>query len=162
MEYDDIKDLIKTVVNTDIMCFELDYNGVDIKIDRNKKVYENKEVNNIKDVSEVENFNNEDIVKTKENYESDIKDIIQSVDDKNKSNNNVLAPIVGTFHSSSSPYEEPFVKIGSKVKKGDVLCIIEAMKVINEITSDFDGEVVDILVNDGELVEYDQKIIIIG
>ena len=75
--------------------------------------------------------------------------------------NVVKSPMVGTFYSKSSPTAEPFVKIGSKVKKGDTLCIIEAMKLMNEIESEFDGEIVDVLVNDDEMVEYGQALFII-
>lgn len=75
--------------------------------------------------------------------------------------NIVKSPMVGTFYSKSSPTADPFVKIGSKVKKGDTLCIIEAMKLMNEIESEFDGEIVDILVNDDEMVEYGQSLFII-
>lgn len=75
--------------------------------------------------------------------------------------NIVKSPMVGTFYSKSSPTAESFVKIGSKVKKGDTLCIIEAMKLMNEIESEFDGEVVEILVNDDEMVEYGQALFVI-
>lgn len=75
--------------------------------------------------------------------------------------NIVKSPMVGTFYSKSSPTAEPFVKRGSKVKKGDTLCIIEAMKLMNEIESEFDGEIVDILVNDDEMVEYGQALFVI-
>ena len=75
--------------------------------------------------------------------------------------NVVKSPMVGTFYSKSSPTAECFVKVGSKVKKGDTLCIIEAMKLMNEIESEFDGEVVDILVNDEDMVEYGQPLFII-
>lgn len=70
----------------------------------------------------------------------------------------IKSPMVGMFYGSPSPDAEPFVKVGSKVKKGDVLCIIEAMKLLNEITSDVDGEIVDICVNNGEVVEYGQPL----
>ncbi len=66
--------------------------------------------------------------------------------------------MVGVFYSSPSPEAEPFVKVGSKVKKGDVLCIIEAMKLLNEINADTDGEIVDICVNNGDVVEYGQPL----
>lgn len=75
--------------------------------------------------------------------------------------NIVKSPMVGTFYSKSSPTAESFVKIGSKVKKGDTLCIIEAMKLMNEIESEFDGEVVDILVHDEEVVDYGKELFII-
>ena len=70
----------------------------------------------------------------------------------------IKSPMVGMFYSAPSPDADPFVKVGSKVKKGDVLCIIEAMKLLNEITSDVDGEIVDICVNNGEVVEYGQPL----
>ncbi|WP_455136310.1 acetyl-CoA carboxylase biotin carboxyl carrier protein [Thermophilibacter sp.] len=66
----------------------------------------------------------------------------------------VRAPMVGVFYAAPSPGAEPFVHVGSKVKKGETLCVIEAMKVMNEVTADVDGEVVDICVKDGDLVEY--------
>jgi len=68
----------------------------------------------------------------------------------------VKSPMVGVFYSSPSPDAEMFVSIGHKVKKGDVLCIIEAMKLMNEITAEQDGEVVDICVNNGDIVEFGQ------
>ena len=70
----------------------------------------------------------------------------------------IKAPMVGMFYTAPSPGAEPFVKVGSKVKKGDTLCIIEAIKLLNEITSDVDGEIVDICVNNGEVVEYGQTL----
>lgn len=75
--------------------------------------------------------------------------------------NVVKAPIVGTFYQSPSPDKPPFVKVGDKVKKGDVIMIIESMKLMNEVQSEFDGTVAQILVGDGQPVEFDQPIMII-
>lgn len=66
----------------------------------------------------------------------------------------VKSPMVGTFYSKSSPSAAPYVQVGSKVKKGDILCIVEAMKLMNEIESEFDGEIVEICVNDGDMVDF--------
>lgn len=66
----------------------------------------------------------------------------------------VKAPMVGVFYAAPSPGAEPFVHVGSKVKKGDTLCVMEAMKLMNEVTAECDGEVVDICVEDGDLVEF--------
>lgn len=66
----------------------------------------------------------------------------------------VCAPMVGVFYAAPAPGAEPFVRVGSKVKKGDTLCILEAMKLMNEVVAEKDGEIVDACVNDGELVEY--------
>jgi acetyl-CoA carboxylase biotin carboxyl carrier protein len=75
--------------------------------------------------------------------------------------NVVKSPMVGTFYSKSSPTAESFVTVGSRVKKGDTLCIIEAMKLMNEIESEFDGEVVEILVKDGDIVDYGKPLFVI-
>lgn len=75
--------------------------------------------------------------------------------------NIVKSPIVGTFYQSPSPDKPPFVKVGDKVKKGDVIMIIESMKLMNEVQSEFDGTVTKILVGDGQPVEFDQPIMII-
>lgn len=68
----------------------------------------------------------------------------------------VKSPMVGVFYASPAPDAKSFVTVGSKVKKGDVLCIIEAMKLMNEITADADGEIVDICVENGQVVEFAQ------
>lgn len=66
----------------------------------------------------------------------------------------VCAPMVGVFYAAPAPGAEPFVRVGSRVKKGDTLCILEAMKLMNEVVAERDGEVVEACVEDGELVEY--------
>ena len=76
--------------------------------------------------------------------------------------NAVKAPIIGTFYLTPAPDKEPFVKVGQKVKKGDVIMIIESMKLMNEIQSEFDGTVTEILVENGKPVEFDQTIMIIS
>ena len=73
----------------------------------------------------------------------------------------VKSPIVGTFYSAPSPDKPPFVKTGDEVKKGDVIMIIESMKLMNEIQSEYDGVVEQILVSDGQAVEFDQPIMVI-
>ena len=70
----------------------------------------------------------------------------------------IKSPLVGVFYLSPSPESDPFVGIGSKVKKGDVLCIIEAMKLMNEITAEADGEIVDICVKNGDIAEFGQTL----
>lgn len=77
------------------------------------------------------------------------------------SGNIVKSPIVGTFYASPSPDKPPFVKVGDSVKKGDVIMIIESMKLMNEVQSDFSGTIKKILVNNGDAVEFDQPIMII-
>lgn len=70
----------------------------------------------------------------------------------------VNAPIVGVFYAAPSPESEPYVQVGKRVKKGDVVCIIEAMKCMNEIQAEEDGEITAVLATNGELVEYNQPL----
>ena len=74
----------------------------------------------------------------------------------------VKAPVVGTYYSSPAPDKPPFVQVGQKVKRGDVIMIIESMKIMNEIPSPVDGVVKKLLVKNGDAVEYDQPVMIIG
>lgn len=76
----------------------------------------------------------------------------------NKNIKTLRTPILGVFYSSKSPDSEPFVKVGDQVKKGDTLCIIEAMKMMNELKAPYDCKVVACLVNNEDFVEYDQEI----
>ena len=74
----------------------------------------------------------------------------------------VKSPMVGTFYRSAAPDAKPFVELGDTVKKGDTICIIEAMKLLNEIESDADGVVKEVSVDNGEPVEYGQPLFVIG
>jgi len=76
-----------------------------------------------------------------------------------KTGNYVTSPIVGTFYAAPAPDKPPFVQIGDKVKKGQVVCIVESMKLMNEINSEFDGTVAAILAMDGEAVDFGKELI---
>ena len=80
----------------------------------------------------------------------------------NESGSPIKSPIVGTFYRKPAPDKPPFVEIGSHVNAGDVVCIVEAMKMMNEIKSEFSGEITSINVEDGQPVEFDQSLIVIG
>ena len=73
----------------------------------------------------------------------------------------VRSPMVGTFYEASSPEAEPFASLGQKVSAGDTLCIIEAMKMFNQIESDYSGTVVAVLVENGQPVEFDEPLFVI-
>lgn len=87
------------------------------------------------------------------------KDDISASSKEEENYNLIKSPMVGTFYSKPSPKAEAFVKVGDKVKKGDVVCIVEAMKLMNEVESEFDGEVVEVCCKDDEMVEYGQTLI---
>lgn len=89
--------------------------------------------------------------------EREVKQEVQSFD---KEEGYILrSPVVGTFYSSPSPDEKPFVTVGQKVSKGQVVCIVEAMKLLNEVSSPVDGVVKKIFIQNEEMVEYDEKLI---
>lgn len=141
-----------------------------LTIDKTNLTYVNlKDENFILEVSKGEISVNTKTVENKKE-ELKLKEVSSAYDEANKeeasvdlevSNDNIhliKAPIMGTYYEASGPESSTFVKVGDKVSKGDTLCIIEAMKLMNEINSDVDGEVVDILVSNEDLVEYNQAI----
>ena len=87
---------------------------------------------------------------------------INAVDNlKKEKRNTVNSPMVGTFYASASPESKPFVTIGQSVKKGDTLCILEAMKMMNQVQAESDGKIVEILVDNAEPVEFDQPLFVL-
>lgn len=139
MEYEKIKQLMEDMGNSKLTSIDIDFpDGTKIKMKK-----EEKEVVKVVDAQ---------VTQTKESTKIEVKE--KDAEIEVEEGNIVKAPMVGTFYSKPSPDAEPYVQIGQKVKKGDVLCIIEAMKLMNEIESEFDGEVIEILVKDGEAVEY--------
>ncbi len=89
----------------------------------------------------------------KENIKEDVKEAVAG--------KTINSPMVGTFYASSAPNKPAYVKVGDKVKKGQVVCIVEAMKLMNEIESDVDGEIVEILVNNEDMVEFGQALFVV-
>ena len=90
------------------------------------------------------------------------QNISENETNSEQANGNIVkSPIVGTYYSAPGPDKEPFVTVGKEVKKGDVIMIIESMKLMNEVQSEFDGIVKEILVENGNPVEFDQPIMII-
>ncbi len=82
-------------------------------------------------------------------------------DSSNENRNTVNSPMVGTFYASASPESKPFVTVGQSVKKGDTLCILEAMKMMNQVQAESDGKILKILVDNAEPVEFDQPLFIV-
>lgn len=141
MEYEKIKQLMEDMGNSKLTSIDIDFpDGTKISM---KKEASQKMVQSV--VKQEEQI--EDVVA----YEKVEKNIENNI----LSNLNIVkSPIVGTFYDKPSPNSENYVEIGKKVKKGDTLCIVEAMKLMNEIESEFDGEIAEIYVKNGEPVEY--------
>jgi len=90
--------------------------------------------------------------------ETQIEVETKEIEKEEISGNIITSPIVGTFYAAANPESEDFAVLGQKVKKGDILCIVEAMKLMNEIESEYDGEIVEILVQNEEMVEFGQPL----
>ena len=91
----------------------------------------------------------------------DKNDSLNETDNSVKSDNHesIVSPMVGTFYRKPAPDKDPFIEVGQIIKKGETVCIIEAMKMMNQVKSEFDGTVVSINIGDGEPVEYGQELI---
>ena len=138
MDYSEIKKIIQDMGESKIDTLEIEFpDGLKIKMDKGKNHVETSQSTQVIPVVSNEVVNN---IKTETKQEEEYK-IIKS-------------PMVGTFYSKSSPKAEPFVKVGDKVKKGQVVCIVEAMKLMNEIEAEFDGEIVEVCKKDEDMVEY--------
>ena len=87
------------------------------------------------------------------------KEIVENVDEPEENLSYIQSPMVGTFYRSPAPGKPPFVEIGQRVKKGDTICIIEAMKMMNQVKSEFDGKIVDIKVENGQPVEFNESLV---
>ena len=144
MEYEKIKQLIEDVGNSKLS--EIDFpDGTKISMKKEEKVV----VATPKIVEE----NKETVVQTVEKQEEKV--INEAQENNNQAEGKIVtSPMVGTFYLKPSPNAKPYVEIGKQVKKGDVLCIIEAMKLMNEIECEEEGTIAEILVKDGEPVEY--------
>lgn len=145
MEYEKIKQLMDDMGNSKLTAIDIDFpDGTKIsmkKEPKQEKIVVNQEIKDIsKEISNTigENQNTQKIEEQTEQEEGNI----------------VKSPMVGTFYIKPSPTSDPYVEVGKDIKQGDTLCIIEAMKLMNEIESEFSGKVSDILVKDGEPVEY--------
>ena len=143
MELDEIKHLIELLQETDITELMIEKEGSKLKIKREKFL---------------SSF--EAVPSVAQNVQKDVqgsKDVV--VEDQKLAT--ITSPIVGIYYSSTSPEGPPFVEVGSQVKKGQVLCIVEAMKLMNEIESDADGTIAKILIENGHPVEYGEPLFLV-
>ena len=149
MEFEKMIELIKTVSDSNLTQFQIEEDGfkLSMKTDKQSKVVVQQQESIPKEIQSVAM----DEIKPAEQKEI-----------KKAEGNVVKSPLVGTFYSASSPDSAPFVKVGDTVKKGQVLGIVEAMKLMNEIESEFDGVVKEIQIENEQVVEYGQPLFVIG
>ena len=140
MNFDNLKEVLKIFKKSGLSYMEFEQDGMRVTFD-NRTCVNNNVAPQVVEVSEK-------------------KDVVtnEASDDKFY----VTSPLVGTFHQAQAEGVKPFVQVGQKVNKGDKLCIIEAMKVMNEITASKAGEIKEILVKEGQMVEFGQKLFEIG
>ncbi|MCB2311263.1 acetyl-CoA carboxylase biotin carboxyl carrier protein [Clostridium tagluense] len=166
MDYKNIQELIKTVSESQLTSFEIETEGIKIKMEKKEEQVQVERVTvNAPPVQSVINdsLNRESIATNKISEEKIQSNIVNTIEDVAKvvpdeSLFVVKSPIVGTMYSSPGDESQNFVKIGSVVKKGDTLCILEAMKLMNEIESEVDGEIVEVLALNEDMVEYGQPL----
>ena len=166
MDYKSIEELIKAVSDSNVMCFEIETEDISIKMEKNKQqaVVENISLNAASVELDNQKLLNEKNVVTNEAYVEKLRNnIARTIDNKEKIIPQedlfiVKSPIFGTMYSAPGSDAKNFVKVGSKVEKGDTLCILEAMKLMNEIESEVDGEIVEVLVSNEDMVEYGQPL----
>ena len=148
MDINEIKKLIKIVESSDINSFTMEEGNLKIKISKNGKI--------INTIAPAQVFEPQAVspqviqqVAVKEEAKSDVVDT---------NSHTILSPIVGTFYRSPAPDADAYVKVGDTITSGNVLCIVEAMKLMNEIESDVEGKILEILVDDGMPVEFNQPL----
>jgi len=141
MDFKAIHSLIKEMNQSNLTFLEIEEDGIHIKMQKENLVKTN--IPTTVETIPILNQKNE-------------TPKVNSNDTEDKNYKEVTSPIVGTFYSASAPDKPPLVKVGDKVTKGQTLCIIEAMKLMNEIESEYDGEIAEILVKNEEAVQYGQ------
>lgn len=143
MEYEKIKQLIDDMGNSKLSSISIDFpDGTKISMAKEEKIIVTQAQENIVKQEVAQEASSES---SQENHRQ------EKVNENIKT---VKSPMVGTFYSKPSPTADAYVELGKEVKKGDTLCIIEAMKLMNEIESEYTGKIVKILIEDGKTVEY--------
>lgn len=144
MDIDKINSIIELFKNSGLDEMTLELKDFKINLKNNKVEYVTKEVVNV-----VEKSNSVKPVKEEKQVDYTNGEWIK-------------APFVGTFYAAPSANEAPYVKVGQKIKEGDIICILEAMKVMNEIKSNKSGTVLEIKAQNGNMVEFNEELILIG
>ena len=145
MDLRKIKKLIEMLQESDLNEIEVKEGEESVRINRKKENV----MHTSTPVSAGQNLN-----------QSSHKDSSEKVSEQDAEDlNHITSPMVGTFYRKPAPDKEPFIEVGQIVKKGDTVCIIEAMKMMNQVKSEFDGKVIAINIDDGDPVEFGQELI---
>ncbi len=159
MDLNYLKKLIKLLDTSELAEIEIEEEGTKIKLSKPRpKIYHS--VSNPQVTSAPPILQNL-VDNSTQNIPSATKPEMKIDESKSENLHEVKSPMVGTFYSSPSPDADPYVKVGTEVKQGSVICIIEAMKLMNEIESEVKGKVVKILAQNAQAVEYNQTLFLI-
>ena len=154
MWQDKLKEIIYILENSDVNEIEVNFWGRKYRVSKQASVVVQESSGlSSKEASQNAVKSNPNPVESENTLASDENESFDGEDQ--------LSPMPGTFYSAPTPEDEPFVSKGDVVKKGQVLCIIEAMKIMNEIESEFDGTIMKVNVNNGDPVEYNQPLFVI-
>ena len=155
LDHDDLNHLIEKISSSDIQEFYLEGEDFKLEIKRNL-INKQQNIQNFV-TSNQEDQVHEDLLTKNDNPSSPQPEPAPSVAPPGRSDLlDITSPMVGTFYRASAPGEDPFVEIGSSISVGQTICILEAMKLMNEIESEFNGVVVEVLVDNGTPVEFGQ------
>ena len=146
MWQDKLKEIIYILENSDINEIDINFWGRKYRVVKSPGI-------NVVD----QKLNSDTEILTQDNSTTTPKDT-PSANSESANHNQILSPMPGTFYSAPSPEAEPFVKAGDAVKKGQTLCIVEAMKIMNEIEAESNGVISEILIKNGDPVEYNQPL----
>ena len=154
MRYDDVKELISIFEKTDLNDMELSLDNLSLRLSRGTS-----QAVQTQPVQAVQAVQTQPVQQPVAAPETPAAAEAEAAGgEEEKEGTLVKAPIVGTFYASAAPDKPPYVKAGDTVAEGDTLCIIEAMKFMNEVPSEVSGTVAEVLVKDGEFVEYGQPL----
>ena len=156
MNIKEIKNLIKFVSLSNISEVKLKLREFKITIKTDNKKSSTRVNSSILSKDELLNITDENSID-----QSQDESVVLDEKKSNEKYTTIKSPIIGTFYRKPSPEKDVFVNVGSQIKKGDTLCVIEAMKLFNEIESDVDGKIVKILVEDSSPVEFDQPLFLV-
>ena len=155
LDHDDLNHLIDKISKSDIQEFHLE--GEDFKLEIKRNLINKQQTSQSLTSIHQETQGNENQIVNNDNFSSPSPDPSPSVAPPRSSDLlDITSPMVGTFYRASAPGEDPFVEIGSSISVGQTICILEAMKLMNEIESEFNGVVVEVLVDNGTPVEFGQ------
>ena len=156
LDHEDLNRLIEKISKSDIQEFSLE--GEDFKLEMKRNLFDqNQFTNNLASNNSLERQTNANQKSLKDNVSIVNEPETPQVAPPGRSGlTEITSPMVGTFYRAAAPEEEPFVEVGNNVKVGQTICILEAMKLMNEIESEFNAEIVEILVENGTPVEFGQ------